>query len=121
MKHEIFIPEVGVIGSYELSPMPGCSVVGISHGLTIEPSHRGKGYGRSAMEDRIRQAVASGFQVLVCTVREGNEPEERILQKFQFKVVSHFDNPRSGNRVRLWIKNITDPYDCGFYAPGGCR
>lgn len=121
MKHEITIEGVGVVGSFELDSMPGCAKVGISHHLEIAEQHRGKGYGNQAMEDRLRLAREQNFRYILCTVVNGNKPQESIMRKFKFKSVSHFDNPTTGNRVVIWGKNLDDPYDCGFYEPGGCR
>jgi hypothetical protein len=120
-QYEITIEGVGVVGHYNLDPMPGCPKVGISSHLEIYSPHRGKRYAYPAMEDRIRLARESGFQILLCTVVVGNVPQEKVMRKFRFREVSWFDNETTGNRIRLWYKNLTDPYDCGFFEPGGCR
>jgi RimJ/RimL family protein N-acetyltransferase len=121
MRYPIMVEGKGEVGHFELTAMPGCPKVAISHGLNIAVSCRGLGYGRAAMEDRIRQARELGFQLLMCTVVVGNSAQEKIMARYQFRPVSTFDNATTGNKVVLYYKNITDPYDCGFFAPGGCR
>lgn len=120
-RHEITIPEVGVVGHFDLEPMPRCPKVAISHSLEINSEHRGKGFGRLAMEQRLQLAKSLGFQVIICTVREGNTAQERIMSRFNFRRITFFDNPTTDHRVGLWYKNINDPYDCGFYEGAGCR
>lgn len=110
-----------VVGRFDLTPIPGCSVVAISHHLSIDPEHRGKGLGKRAQQERLAMARSMGLQLLLATVVEGNKPQERILEGSGWKRVSHFDNPKTGNRVVLWSKNLTDPYDCGFFEGHGCR
>lgn len=117
--YEFPVSKTNEIGSYELTPMAGCARVAISHGLKINPEHRGKGHGWRAMSERIDTAKQLGFEVLIATVVNGNLPEEKILRKFGWKEVTTFDNLKSGNNVNLWVKNINDPYETDWI--GGCR
>lgn len=122
MRYTIAHPETGeTIGYFDLDPLPGCPEVGVSHAMCIFGKHRGKGYGARALEERCKLVKTLGFAMLICTVASGNKPQEKLLPRAGFRSVSFFDNERTGNRVVLWVKNLNDPYDCGFFEPGGCR
>lgn len=107
-----------VVGYYELDPMPGCSRVGISHGLQIFDNFRGRGFGTWAMGERLKKAKELGYEVLIATVVEGNVAEERILEKFKWRRVTVFNNLKTGHTVNLWMKHLNDPYETDWI--GGC-
>lgn len=109
MKYEI--RHLGtLVGSYELTPMPGCSAVGVSHGLFIDPEWRRKGIGSDAMLERFTKAKELGFQCLICTTKVESVAQYKILTKTGWKLVRQFTNPKTGNEVRFWLKHLTDPY-----------
>lgn len=64
--------------SGELTPMPGCPDIAISHAVYC---HQGKGggYGKLANIERMRQARELGYSGMICTVEVGNERQHAIL------------------------------------------
>lgn len=99
-----------VIGRYELSPLPGCKAVAVSHGLVIDPEYRRQGWGHKAMAERIEIAKSLGYQVLIATTEATNTPQQKILMKAGWKIARGFLNPRTGHDLTLWTKHLTDPY-----------
>lgn len=106
------------VGEYQLDSMPGCSRICISHGLQIWPQYRGKGYATIAHQNRLKQAIELGYDVILATIVEGNKPQEHLLQKFGWKQITFFDNLKTQHRVYLWEKNLSDPWNDYL---GGCR
>lgn len=121
MRYDLYNPAVQEgqpIGYYELGPMQGCPRVGISYGLHILPEFRKKGFAYRAMEDRMAQAKADGYEILLATVVEGNKPEEKTLEKYKWRRLTILNNLKTGHTVNLWMKHLNDPYEDWI---GGCR
>lgn len=99
-----------VVGRYELTNMPGCAKIGISHGLVIHPEHRGKGYATKAHAERLEQAKKLGYRYLMATIVEGNKPQMHLLRKFKWREHGTLFNEKTDHVVTLWIKDLCDPY-----------
>lgn len=99
------------VGEYQLDPMPGCPRVGISHGLRIHEEHRGRGYGKQAMKDRLAKAKELGYDILLATVVSNNERQNAILSKNQWKRVREFTNMKTNHQVTLWMRHVSDPWE----------
>jgi len=110
MKYDILHPDVPSlrIGTFEMTPMPGCPRVGISHGLEIFPEFRGKGLSKRTQEVRDAFAKQSGFVVLISTTRCGNTPQEHRQEGNAAKVVASFYNNSTKHDVKLYVRHLYD-------------
>lgn len=91
----------GVIG--ELTSLPGCSQVVVSHGVYLPEEERGKGKGTAA--NRTRQKLAFfdlGYDLMLCTVDASNEAQRKTLTKTGWWVLTDFPSRRTGHTVELW-------------------
>ena len=85
----------GVIS--EIDSLPGCSQIGVVHGVWLEESKRGYGCGQKAQKSRLRD-MKDYFQydAAMCTVELSNKRNIHILEKngwkFQFSFKSHKTN-----------------------------
>lgn len=92
----------GVIG--ELTTLPGCSQICVSHGVFLPPSERGRGKGKTA--NKRRQNIVFndlGYDVLMCTVDEANKPQINILQNNGWKKSFSFVSRKTGNSVAVYF------------------
>lgn len=86
MDHEY----LGVKGKISLFP-EFCRSLGMSHAVYIHPLNRGKGLGTKAHADRIEKAKLEGFRYLICSVRNNNKAQLKILRKFGWKELTEFN------------------------------
>lgn len=70
----------------------GSGVV-ISHGVFIFESHRGKGAGSWAHQERLQRWKKEGHVFALCTVREDNAVQRRILEKNSWAKLAEYRNP----------------------------
>ncbi len=98
------------IGHYQLDPFPGCSKIGISHGLEIYPQFRNKGYGKKAHAERLAEAKRLGYEVLLCTINSANVAQVKILKHYGWRITREFWNPKTDHKVTMYYKHLTDPY-----------
>ena len=90
----------------ELTTLPGCSQVAVSHGVTIHQDHRGKGLASVKSEDRFNLARKLGYDLLICTCDESNLPQVKTLLKTGWIKVYIFKSSRTENSVGLWMKSL---------------
>lgn len=95
---------LGVVG--ELDSLPGCGQIAISHGVFVPLSHRNKGLGRMAHEQRLVEARRLGYQVVICTVDGANEPQLKLLKDFGWEFNFEFQSKKTGHMVQLWSKSL---------------
>lgn len=93
-------------GECNITTVPGCSTLCISHGVQVFPQFRGKGHGKRNMALRLARMKAMGYSHVLCTVRKDNEIEVGMLLNNNWKFLYSFDNPKTSNRVMLWIKEL---------------
>jgi GNAT superfamily N-acetyltransferase len=96
------------IGEFELSPMPGCPRVGISHGLIIFPEFRGKGLSKRTQGIREELAKQQGYVVLLSTTAVGNTPQEHRQEWNGAKTIATFFNSKTQNDVKLYMRHLYD-------------
>lgn len=94
------------ISSFCLMQMPGCCGICISYNSLIFPKYQGKGIGTLLNQFRIDIADYLGYTTLLCTDREENIPQKKILAKNGWKDVHSFVNKRTNNLVNITIKDI---------------
>jgi hypothetical protein len=89
---------------FELSALPGCGGILVSHNSWVGYEYRGTGIG-SLMQD-MKRWVAEQIEVrkLIATVVQGNNPEEQLLLKHGWTRGLPFWNPHTSNHVVEWEK-----------------
>jgi hypothetical protein len=95
-----------LVASFKLVQMPGCCGVLVSTESQVQIAYRGKGIGTFLQE--IKEFLAKRFQVgsMIATVVDGNAAEERILNKTGWIPVYNLVNPKSGNLINVWKKEV---------------
>lgn len=91
----------GVVG--EISSMPGCSQIAISHSVFLPESERGKGKGVAA--NRKRQELVFGelsYDLMLCTVQTGNYAQLEVMRKNGWYRLDCFKSRKTGHDVELW-------------------
>jgi RimJ/RimL family protein N-acetyltransferase len=106
----LIIKEGKIVGEFKLSPLPGCAKICVSHGLKIYPEFQGKGFSTEAHKQRLALARHLGYRVIIATIVTTNKKQIHTLRKNHWKEVREFFNPKTGNNVTLWYKDLDDPY-----------
>lgn len=92
---------LGVPG--ELTTLPGCSQVVVSHGVYVPKEERGKGVGTNANIERQKLALEElGYDMMLCTVRAHNIAEKKILIKTGWSFLTRFLSRNTGVEIELW-------------------
>jgi predicted GNAT superfamily acetyltransferase len=93
-------------GAYELTPLPGCGQVVVSHASFIYEEKRGKGAGKAAHARRLSVIEKLGYDFALCTVVKGNEAQERILAGAGWKELASFKSSYTKNTVLIYGRAI---------------
>ena len=75
--------------------------------LTVSPAHEGKEYAKRLIKEAEKKAIKGRARIIQCTIRENNEPSQRLFSKNGYKNVSTFFNPDSENNVGVWQKILS--------------
>jgi RimJ/RimL family protein N-acetyltransferase len=95
----------GVFG--ELTTLPGSSQIVVSHGVYTPKYRRGKGFGKSALKKRLEFcSVELGYDYIICTVREDNTAEQRVLGEQGFFRLDKFHSSNSGSDILIFGKRL---------------
>lgn len=95
----------GVIG--EITSLPGCSQVGVSHGVFAPKEIRHQGHGRSSNQKRTEYMKTElGYDYALCTVSEGNNVQKKILQKNGWFKLDSFMSEKTDHLVHLYGKEL---------------
>lgn len=90
----------GVIG--EISDLPGCPQIAVSHYVFMRDGQKGQGKGQVAHKERIKLSQELGYDYILCTVISTNELEKHILKKNGWKKLDSFKSSKSKNEVEIW-------------------
>lgn len=93
-------------GFYELNPFPGCNQIVVSNHSFIEKDKRGQGLGTSDHKHRLMHIKEVGYDYAICTVREDNLPQLKILARFGWKQLDKFFNKETEHTVLIFGKAI---------------
>ena len=93
-------------GFYEITSFPGCNQLAISTHAFILPQYRGTGKGQEAHQQRLTKLKELHYNYVICTVKESNQTQIHILEKFGWKLLDHFFNQETANTVRIYGKHI---------------
>jgi GNAT superfamily N-acetyltransferase len=109
--------------TFNLHCYPGTCGILISEHTNVNPEYRNRGVGSKLMEFKIKIAgcmekydgynEVMGFTELQCVTVDPKDSyiykyEERILNKFGFKLLQTFVNQRGDNTCKLWSKNVRE-------------
>ena len=100
---QVFSDDQESVYSGEVTPLPGCPDVAVSHALFVDGPG---GYGKKANKERCEQLTRLGYSAVVCTVCSSNEPQLVILESEGWTKVGHFNNRRTRNTLYFFIKQL---------------
>lgn len=95
-----------LITKFKLEPLSGCYGICVSKHVVISDKYRGKGLGCHFLNLRESIALDFGYSAMICSVVLGNHPQQKILDKNGWQVLTEFDNKRTNHRVRLYYKKL---------------
>lgn len=91
---------------FVLSQMRGCNGVCISSNVVVEEEYRGNGLGTKFNYFREVLAKKMNYSLMLCTVVDGNEKQEKIMNKQGWTICTKFLNLKTKNTVKLFFKPI---------------
>ena len=87
-------------GSFQLTDLPGCSQVCVSHGAFVR--ERGKGHGSIDHKQHLKLAKQLGYNYILCTVEVSNDVQRLILRKNRWRFITEFYSNKTQHYVELW-------------------
>jgi hypothetical protein len=98
--------DYSIITSFVLEPLRGCNGICISRKVLINEKYRGKGYGSIFCTLREVLAKDMRYSCIMCTTTLGNHPQQKIMAKNNWSMLTEFLNLKTTNRVRIYSKNL---------------
>jgi hypothetical protein len=98
-------------GVWNLTELPGCDQVVVSHGVFTKIPERGKGKGGVHHKERLAMIKQLGFDMALCTVNMENAPERKILESHGWLWLTSFTSSKTGNVVGLYCRSGSDGRD----------
>lgn len=95
-------------GSCEISDLPGCDQIGVSHSAFILPEYRHKGWGSVNHLARLYRMSDMHYDAALCTTKSDNIPQIRILAKNGWKRLYTFHSRKTGSSVILWLRDLSN-------------
>lgn len=92
------------LGDFAITAFPGNSQVLIFNSACVNRAFRNQGWGRKFHQVRVAACQKVNARVLLCTVRLGNEPQERILTSEGWQVSPPMQSADGEHEWRLWRK-----------------
>ena len=88
----------------EITTMPGCTQIGISHAVySINP---GSGKGALANGARCEAMHGMGYDYALCTVDVQNEAQLKILRQNGWRCLDTFRSRKTGHHVAVYGKDL---------------
>lgn len=94
------------IGSFSLSPMPGCCGIVVVHGMYLNSLNRGGYLSDSVRKLKVELCKALGYTVMMATTRMDEIPAVGNFFKSKYKFVDTFTNKRTNHLVGIGVKKI---------------
>ena len=94
----------GVIG--EITSLPGCSQIAVSHSVFLPLSQRGKDLAIPANKER--QSFCFNemlYDYMLCTINTDNKAQKRVLEKTGWRKLDSFVSRKTQHLVEIWGKN----------------
>lgn len=95
----------------ELTDLPGCSQIAVSHNVFVPTGERGKGKGKRAHVQRLAYIEDLGYDYTLCTVSSDNRAEIRILEENLWTCLDSFRSTKTGHLVYLYGRHIVPKSD----------
>lgn len=105
LKQEIGMGSTGSVFVGEVTSLPGCADIAVSHALYCKHG-KGRGNAASAGVERMMQLRDLGYMAVICTVVEGNVAQEKTLSKLGYAKLMKYGSDRTGNTVWLWGREL---------------
>lgn len=94
----------GVIG--EITNLPGCDQIAVSHNVWLRPELRAAGRGKIAHARRLEEMQFLGYDYTLCTVDMKNEAQRHILETNGWKKFDEFKSGKTGNTVGIFGRKL---------------
>lgn len=95
-------------GVFELTTLPGCSQVVVSHDMYLSTKHRGKGLAKEFAEHRYHCARYQNYDAMICTVDTANIPQIKTLEATGWQFANRFVSSKTGHTVAIYTKVLND-------------
>lgn len=95
-----------LILTFNLSSFPACCGIVVSNAANVHPSFTGKGINTIANQFRLELAKILGYGMIIAADIMSNKASIKTLNKNDWKQINTFINPRSGNELGVFIKNL---------------
>lgn len=94
-------------GTYgEVTTLPGCSQVAVSHSVFRPSCSRGSGRDTEGMLERLRMMFEDlGYDYVLCTVDASNARQIHMLEKNGWRRLDWFKSSKTEHTVELWGTN----------------
>lgn len=107
-KWKLFNPKNNfVIADFILLQMPNCCAVCISTRSEVKRPYRKLGLGSLLNELRKDIAKSNRYSLLLCTFRDDNTAQAKILEKNDWKTIYSFENIRNKNNLHISIYDLS--------------
>lgn len=93
---------MSVYGFYSVDPMPNQPSVAWCSDFTVYIHHRGKGFAHWLKREQNGVLKNCGFTLAMCSVKESNSAQIRVLQHAGWTYVISFNDVRTGEHVQIW-------------------
>lgn len=91
----------------ELTSLPGCAQIVVSHNVFVPLELRKQGYGTEAHSIRLEIIEDLGYDYAICTVDAENEAERKILQRNNWCLLDTFVSNKSNKYIYLYGRRIS--------------
>jgi predicted acetyltransferase len=109
-KYELVVKEkngkMSTVASWRVEHMPHCRHICVFIDAQVEESFRGTGLGTILNKVRLELAKASGYSLALCTVREDNPAQNRIMKKNMWRIIETLNEYTEGAKVYLYSKTL---------------
>lgn len=90
----------------ELTSLPGCAQVVVSHNVFIPEPERDTGLGTTAGKERIKLCQELGYNLMLCTCRSTNRAQQSVLLKCGWTQLTEFHSDYTDRNIQLWSKHL---------------
>lgn len=94
-----------VVG-FQLKDMYNCCGIIVASDLHVSKVYRNRGIGKIITKFIYDFSKYYGYGILQAADKADNQYQVRIFEKFGWKSVSNFVNPKTGNTLSIWLLNL---------------
>jgi GNAT superfamily N-acetyltransferase len=96
-----------VIGAFRMREMIGCAAILIFSDMYVIGEFRSLGVGRAIIDFVTAFSKHFGFSMIEATDVVDRKVKSHILQKSNWDSIATFDNPKTKNKVNLWVFKVS--------------